>query len=374
VLLDCHMPEMDGFMLVENIKRHPRLQETVLMMLSSAAQYNDVQKCHNLGVAAYLTKPIKQSELLDTILLLLHPPQAAPSADQQALAVVQNPVQAGPRWNILLAEDNPVNQRVAAGILGKHGHVVTAVENGLEALQAAKTQRFDLVLMDLQMPEMDGFAATSAIRELEADSGQHLPIVAMTARAMKGDRECCLQAGMDDYLAKPVNPKELLAVIESLLSKQITENRRVAAPNNHSTDKHVAAANQSPSPTSMLGESPTGIPLTIDFAALLARVENDNALLEEMIELYLESSPRLLTEIESGIRQFDAPLVQRAAHSLKGALHNLSAEAGAQAAQKLEKLGNSGDLSFAEPSLAVLQAELKRLQAELTRWSQEVFI
>ena len=235
VLLDAQMPEMDGFMLADRIKANRRIPNTILMMLSSAAQLTDARRCRDVGVAAYLTKPIKQLDLLESILSLLHPAEA-----KHSVTTSINSATAGNRslngstaalapLNILLAEDNPVNQRVAAGILEKRGHTVTTVENGQQALQALKVQRFDLVLMDLQMPEMDGFEATTAIREQERTSGAHLPIIAMTARAMSGDREWCLAVGMDGYIAKPVNPKELLATIESQVRKPIADDRTPSA-------------------------------------------------------------------------------------------------------------------------------------------------
>ncbi|HEY2827759.1 MAG TPA: response regulator, partial [Pirellulales bacterium] len=377
VLLDAQMPEMDGFMLVEHIKTDPRMKETILMMLSSAAQHSDAERCRSLGVAAYLTKPIKQSELLDTILSLLHP--ADPCATQgkpgssPASAITSGGT--SPKWNILLAEDNPVNQRVAAGILEKRGHTVTAVENGLEALQAVKVQRFDLVLMDLQMPEMDGFAATSAIREMEETSGRHLPIVAMTARAMKGDRECCLQAGMDGYVSKPINPKVLLATIESLVCRPVmngqpAHNQKIQTMNHN----HIPATVNASAPVPALPETKADALAAVDFTELSERVENDLTLLQEMIELYLQSSPRLLMEIELGISKSDGLTIQRAAHALKGALQNLSAGPSARAALQLEQLGRSGELDSVDQSLVELKTEMDRLRFELDRWSKEVCV
>jgi two-component system, sensor histidine kinase and response regulator len=241
-----------------------------------------------------------------------------------------------------------------------------------------KVQRFDLVLMDLQMPEMDGFAATAAIRELEQTTKRHLPIVAMTARAMKGDRECCLEAGMDGYLAKPINPKELLSTVETLAAT--------------STNGAPAATMQQPKPSqselipqansiSQMNESISKsksneleVPAALKLNELLERVENDTKLLEEMIELYLDTSPRLVGEIESGIRQQNALTVQRAAHALKGALQNLSAGPSAKAALELEMLGRSGDISTVGPVLDELKTQMKRLQLELSQWSKGVCV
>jgi two-component system, sensor histidine kinase and response regulator len=376
VLLDAQMPEMDGFMLVERIKANPLIAGSTLMMLSSAAQFTDAQRCRKLGVSAYLTKPIKQSELLRTVLQLVNPAPAMKKTKppKKSAPHISETAETPCRLHILLAEDNPVNQRVAMGILEKRGHVILAVDNGLQALHALEAQQFDLILMDLQMPEMDGFAATAAIRKKEATTGKHLPIVAMTARAMKGDRECCLQAGMDGYVSKPVNPKDLMAAIETLAPKtttgqvqQVAEEQADCSPSSDSAENVDRQAPETSSATST--QSPA-----IHFESLLARVENDMALAEEMIDLFLDSSPRLLAEIESGVDRRDSQVIQRAAHALKGALQNLSALPCAQVAMQLENAGRSGELQSTDESLSELKDQLHRLQAELTQWSKGVCV
>jgi two-component system, sensor histidine kinase and response regulator len=291
------------------------------------------------------------------------PPASAISSAGEVVA----PPSAG--FNILLAEDNPVNQRVASGILEKHGHTVIAVDNGAQALQALKMQQFDLVLMDLQMPEMDGFSATSAIRQLEAISGEHLPIIAMTARAMKGDRECCLEAGMDEYISKPVNSKDLLAMVEKVVRKSQPSVPHAVSAQNASNNGHKPATIDS---QEIAADDQLETPQAVDFETLLARVENDTNLAEELVELYLDSSPRLLAEIESGVKQQNAATVRSAAHTLKGALQNLSADTAANVALQLEQLGRRGDLHDAKSSLSALKHELERIQLELAEWSKGV--
>jgi two-component system sensor histidine kinase/response regulator len=372
VLTDAQMPEVDGFMLVQKIKANPKIAGSTLMMLSSAAQLSDAQRCRQLGVSAYLTKPIKQSELFDTIVLLLCPGDDLREQVRKIKADFgPSENEDTPRYQILLAEDNPVNQRVASGILEKHGHTVTAVENGAEALKALAMQRFDLVLMDLQMPEMDGFAATAAIREKEATTSGHLPIVAMTARAMKGDRECCLAAGMDGYISKPVNPKELLSAIGGLLTKPRSSENSTTGNHQSLENADMNASPNKPSHAAGAGEPAHENLPAVDFETLLERVENDTTLLEEMIGLYLDSSPRLLTEIESGVQRQDALGVQRAAHALKGALQNLSAAPCAERALVLEQMGRAGQLTSADRTLLELKEELDRLRTELQSWSKE---
>jgi len=227
------------------------------------------------------------------------------------------------------------------------------------------------VLMDLQMPEVDGFAATTAIREKEKTTGDHLPIVAMTARAMKGDRECCLEAGMDGYISKPVNPKELLSAIGGLLTKP--RSSEDSTTGNHQSLENCEMNGSDKKPSSAAGAAERSLEdlPAVDFEGLLERVENDTTLLEEMIGLYLDSSPRLLTEIESGVQRRDAPAVQRAAHALKGALQNLSAGPCAEIALALEQVGRAGELKTADRMLLDLKEELDRLQAELKSWSKE---
>jgi signal transduction histidine kinase/DNA-binding response OmpR family regulator len=206
VLIDVQMPEIDGFALVERIKRTPEVAGATVMMLSSADLNGEMARCRELGVAAYLTKPIRPAELLDAMLLALGSLPGAESCGAVPEASTDPPLH-GVR--VLLAEDNGVNQRLAARLLEKRGHKVTVANNGREALAAFEKDAFDVVVMDVQMPEMDGFEATAAIRARERESGTHVAIIAMTARAMKGDQERCLAAGMDGYVSKPVSVQRL---------------------------------------------------------------------------------------------------------------------------------------------------------------------
>jgi two-component system, sensor histidine kinase and response regulator len=207
ILVDAQMPEMDGFVLAESIKRSPEWGTATIMMLSSAGQRGDAKRCRELGIAAYLTKPVRQAELLDAILTALG---TKPIKEALPALVTRHSLRENSKHLcILLVEDNAVNQKLAARLLEKRGHTVAIAGNGKEALAALEKQSFDLVFMDVQMPEMDGFEATAAIRGKEKTSGNHLPIIAMTAHAMAGDRERCLEAGMDDYITKPIRLEEL---------------------------------------------------------------------------------------------------------------------------------------------------------------------
>src|ERR1017187_8351608 len=200
LLTDMHMPKMDGFMLVEEIRHRAGLEMVAIMMLTSAAHRGETERCCALGITSYLFKPIRKAELLTAILAVLGKNCAI---SLPALAARSETAAHGKSLNILLAEDNRVNQVVATRILEKMGHTITVAQHGSEALSLLAAQSFDLVLMDVQMPQMDGLAATKSIRLHETRTHSHLPIVAMTAHAMKGDRERCLEAGMDGYVSKP---------------------------------------------------------------------------------------------------------------------------------------------------------------------------
>ena len=214
ILLDAQMPEMDGFSLASTIKENPGLTGAAIMMLSSSGRPGDAARCRDLGIAGYLTKPVKQSELLNAILTVLGAPAAETT---RKMVVTRHSLREDrKRYRILLAEDNSVNQKLAARLLEKAGHQVTVAADGLQAVAAVEIGGFDLILMDVQMPEMNGYEATAVIREREKSGTVRVPILALTAHAMKGDRERCLDAGMDGYISKPIKARELLDAIDRL--------------------------------------------------------------------------------------------------------------------------------------------------------------
>jgi CheY-like chemotaxis protein len=213
VLTDASMPIMDGFQLAEEIRKNPRFSGTAIMMLTSAGQRGDAARCREMGLEGYLTKPVSQSELLDAVLRVA----GLKRSERKPALVTRHSLREAVRsLRILLAEDNAVNQFLATRLLEKQCHHVVTVGNGRAALERLEKETFDLILMDIQMPEMDGFEATAAIRKQEESTGKHLPIVAMTAHAMEGDRERCLAAGMDAYMSKPIHAKDLMDAIENL--------------------------------------------------------------------------------------------------------------------------------------------------------------
>jgi signal transduction histidine kinase/DNA-binding response OmpR family regulator len=213
-IIDFQMPDIDGFGLAGRIKARPELGTTMIMMLSSVGHQGDGARCRELGISSYLTKPVRQSLLLEAMLSVLA--TNARPVDHPIVVTRHTISEAHRSLRILVAEDNAVNRLLVTALLGKRGYTIVTAVNGREAVAAVREDVFDIVLMDVQMPEMDGLEATAAIRKLEAESGAHVPIIALTAHAMKGDREICMAAGMDDYLSKPINPTQLFALIESL--------------------------------------------------------------------------------------------------------------------------------------------------------------
>jgi CheY-like chemotaxis protein len=216
-LIDANMPEMDGFTLIERIRGNPSLKDLKIMVLTSADRRGDTARCRELGVQAYLTKPVRQSELLDAILLT----QGAASTSGREKSFITRASASELRipLRILLGEDNPINRKVAVRLLEKQGHTVRTASDGREVLSALEKERFDVVLMDVQMPEVDGFEATAIIREKEKGGPDHIPIVALTAHALKDDRKRCLDAGMDDYVSKPLKPEEFFRTIARVVKK-----------------------------------------------------------------------------------------------------------------------------------------------------------
>jgi two-component system sensor histidine kinase/response regulator len=211
--------------LIENIRQRPELATATIMMLTSAGHRGDAARCKDLGVAAYLLKPIRQSELREAIARVLGARTQEGAIPLITRFSLHDAVEPSARLRVLLAEDNAVNQRLAVRLLEKRGHHVAVAGNGREALDALEKENFDLVFMDVQMPEMDGLEATTIVREKEKNSGLHQAIIALTAHAMKGDREKCLAAGMDGYLTKPIRPQELEVILDEYVAR-----RSAAAP------------------------------------------------------------------------------------------------------------------------------------------------
>lgn len=329
-IIDGRMPGMDGFELAERIRRDSRLSNTIIIMLTSACDGNDGKRCRGLGISTYLLKPVRKSELLAAIQSSLgnrfaeiHPSRPA---NNPALELLSK------KLRILLAEDNPINQKVVARMLEKSGHLLTIAQNGQEALSLFQTRTFDLIFMDVQMPGVDGLTATRKIRDWEHGKGSHIPIVAMTAHALKGDEERCLEAGMDGYLSKPVSGR----AIEDAIAQFVGNERKSSRAQQDSSCSAAAW----------------------DHARALDRLGGDEALLNELIEIFLEETPKQLVILEQSIAASNFPIVERTAHTLKGELSYLGLCEGAEKCRVLEGLSRERRLEEAVEVLHALKSEL----------------
>ncbi|HZT80775.1 MAG TPA: response regulator, partial [Gemmataceae bacterium] len=327
ILIDGQMPGVDGFALAEQIRRRPELAGATVMMLTSGGEPGDVARCRRLGVARYLLKPVKQSDLFDAIITALgaaerrEEPGAPKSEERPAARALR----------VLLAEDNAINQELVLRVLGRRGHTVSVVGNGREAVEALTQGEFDVVLMDVQMPEMGGFEATRLIRQAEEKTGRRVPILALTAHAMKGDREKCLEAGMDGYVAKPVRAQELIAAVEG-----------AAAP---------------PAPASPAAGEEEGAPAAegIDWSVALERVAGDRGLLCDLLEVFLQESPAWRDGLRRAAAGGEAAEVQRLAHTFKSSLRQFGAAAAGDTAARLEALARAKDTAAFPEALAELE-------------------
>ncbi len=338
VLIDGTMPEMDGFELAECIKRHPKLVGATILMLSLGMRSDDISRCRQLGVSAYVVKPIRRLELLNVIVRVLQ--------NKDAFAA---PVQEGERWEngrhnrlrILAAEDNRVNQRLLVRLLEKEGHTVTMVEDGEAAVAVSNERDFDLILMDVQMPVMDGLDATRRIRNHEQETRQHVPIIALTAHAMKGDRERCLEAGMDAYVAKPVQKQELLQVIYQYSSH---------TPNYLASIGAVAD------------------PEVLDIARALERNAGDEPMVDELCELFLQDCDVLPPMISRALEKGDNAAVSRAACKMKTSAGAICGSGAYYAAEALNEQARNGERGSMAAAVERLQRELDLLRRAVQRF------
>ncbi|HEV8486816.1 MAG TPA: response regulator [Blastocatellia bacterium] len=349
VLLDFHMPGMDGFAVAEHIRQDSDLASTPIIMLTSSTQHGIADRARQLALAGYLQKPVSQSDLLDA----LHAFVCGSANALEASPAIANDEQAPAhrRLRILLAEDNHINQQLAVRMLEKRGHSVVIAANGRQAVAEHQRSAFDLILMDVQMPEMNGFEATAAIRQNEKATNNRIPIVAMTARAMKGDRDECLAAGMDAYVSKPMRAEALFEAIGSIVPDVGDEN---AQESDRAWDE-VAAASSGP----------------LDTKALLYSVEGDMEFLRSIVDEFLNRYPDQVATIRDAVARSDAETLCDAAHALKGVLAAIRARPASEAAKQLEQIGRSGELAQANSALAALHRELELLKPLLVELTLE---
>ena len=353
MLLDLMMPDMDGFAVLEQALLMPKINRPVIVILSSSDRPKDAARARALGAVDFVVKPIRPSQLLDTIVHALGASLDRVDAEQ----IIKTVSLQGPSLKILVAEDNAVNQLLAVRILEKAGHKVTVADNGEEALAAIGREHFDLVMMDVQMPVIDGFTATAEIRAREKTTGGHLPIVAMTANAMKGDREKCLEVGMDGYVAKPIRTQELFAAISDAM--------RVCKPTPVTTP-----VKENRQPSSLPKQEPIMSPISKPVASESGESEDPLAgepeLRKELVGMFLEDCPKLLSDIRAAITNRDGPTLKFAAHTLKGSTGIFKVQPAFDAALRMEQIGKESDWDHAEAAWDVLNIVMARLTATLS--------
>jgi len=338
-LIDAEMPGMDGFALAERVKNMPEASAMSTFMLSSTMQSGDIAHSHEAGLAGFLTKPVQPSELLDAILKAMGGREEVATAAVEDIQSAQPSSTVGNGTRILLAEDNAVNRQLAGRLLEKRGYTVIIAKNGIEALAAVEREEIDMVLMDVQMPEMDGLEAIRAIRSNEKISKRHLPIISLTAHVMKGDREKCIEAGADDYIPKPIQPANLFAAMERMCPRRPDDSQ-----------PHAAA----PAMTDSLNTP-----------ALLERVQGDRGLLAEIVQLFESALPAALQGLRESIAKEDAEEIARAAHTLKGSVGNFGCGAAFRAVEEMEVSAKGGDMLRTAKAFVVVEGELKQLLTAL---------
>ncbi len=343
VLSDVNMPDHDGYELAQWIRAEPSLRDSRIILLTSSNRQGALQLRRDLRIESQLMKPVKQSDLLDAIGqalgLTIHSQRLVDVAAPENESADDTQPSVAP-LRILLAEDNHVNQRLAVGLLEKYGHQVVVAENGQAAVELFRDSEFDLILMDVQMPVLDGLEATRRIREMEHEAGTHIPIIAMTAHALVGDRDRCLASGMDDYISKPIRIGQTLAVI------------------GRATGTTPGVAFNEPSP----------IPLTpsplVDWDQAFDTVGGDESLLRELVQVFVDEADLMLNEIQLAVDSQNIKDLRRSAHAVKGALQHLGAGGTAETAKQLEFLSESEQLDGAAGLLSDLRNQTARIVAE----------
>ncbi len=347
-IMDVQMPEMDGFTLAETVKSDPALASMRVILLTSCGEPGDGARCRESNLEGYLNKPAAEQTLIQTIQTVL-------SHRNTHLICYDTPItkhylrENFPRLRVLLAEDNKINQIVAENILKDEGYSIIIANDGLEAVNLFQKQKFDLILMDVHMPEMDGYEATEVIRRLETP-GHRIPIIALTANALKGDRDRCLEAGMDGYVSKPFKSQDLIDVI----------NAHTSMPESRVQELQQQFANVRPEATDVL-----------DREKISERVNGNMVLLKKVISLFVEQYPVQLSDIETAIRDKNGHQLSELAHSLKGTIGNFSEKSAYSAAAQLEVLGTQSDFEQSRLVYKALCEEVEGLSSALQSFAQE---
>lgn len=353
ILIDMQMPEMDGSQLAEAIRKQPEFDIMPMILMSSVARRGDAKQAHQQGFSAYLPKPVRRQDLYDALVIVLNGEmkQAQPLLTRHSLREAR-------KWSakILLVEDNLTNQQVAKGILSKMGHQVNIAENGLEAIEHLKQQTFDLALMDIQMPEMDGYQATALIRDPNSPVIQHqIPIIAMTAHAMQGDREKCIEHGMNDYLTKPINVKAL----DALLKRWLPDLNQAQKTTSEQELSEWSAQSQPKESDNELTE------LVFDYQALSARLMDDDELVKEVISGFLADMPSQIEDLKNKLDTQNQETIVAQAHKIKGATANIGGLQLSAIAADLEKSAKQGDMDKSTRLMPELENQFDQLKATI---------
>nr|WP_143547651.1 response regulator [Rhodopirellula sp. SM50] len=376
VILDSVMQPMDGFAIAARLRQEPdaALSDCQIIMLSAAVKAGDVEQCRQLGVARYMQKPAVHSDLLKTIL------KTTGHSDSSQVSPKGNAPRTYRKLKVLLAEDGEVNRKVAVGLLSHQGHEVLVAEDGVEAVAALDEQRFDIVLMDVQMPNMDGIEATRLIREKEHELDRHTPIVAMTAGAMKGDEEHCLEAGMDGYIAKPIDPEKLYDLMERCVSD------KAIGPSGDPVSDTPEDANANASPdverdpgkrdgselTELMNDPAAAKTLSaIDMETARKRCRGNDSQLRILAETLIGEATELMKSTREAVESHDVQTIRRSAHSLKGAASVFGATDVVDCALHLETIAESADVAQLNAQLDKVDEEVGRLVAALILLSKQ---
>ena len=363
VLSDVQMPDVDGFMMAEQIRdADEAFHDVPIIMLTSATRMGDVQDRERLKIAGCIMKPVTQSELFNLVVDVMGLTSNAYSGKPNVHEAPPE-ISVDRKLNVLLAEDNKVNQTLAIRMLEKQGHHVELATNGEEAVKMSGNDTYDLVLMDVQMPVMDGLDATRAIREREEKTEKHVLIVAMTAHAMKGDRELCVEAGMDDYLAKPIRINEFSEKINSLFEPSEETKTSTKKSNHLSPAQRTSKSFVEPSLV-----APTTLPPSdghVDWERASDATGNDHKLLRDLIGIFLDEQPDLLKKLSSAVEKNNASELKKVAHKLRGSMLFLKTKQPYEFASKLEQMGDSNQLEDGETVLVELKKHCHSLTEEL---------
>ncbi len=345
LLVDSDMPETDGATLLTQIQAPSAGPVPSILMLNTNSR-KTLREVSHLGVRTTVVKPARHQELFSAVQVALGitAPLEEAAQNKPSAAVSEN----GPALDILVAEDTPFNQKFISRLLGRRGHRAVIVDTGVQALEALNDRDFDVVLMDVQMPEMDGFATTRAIRKNEMETGGHIPIIAMTAHAMKGDRERCIEAGMDDYVSKPISSEMLFSSIRALVRKADDAGETGAAP---------------------AGEVPPAC--GIDRDVILRAFDDDPDFLREAVEMFVAEHPSMMAQIRTAIESGKAKILERTAHALKGMVGNFRCDDAMEAAYTLEKIGREAALEQAEAAADILSEQIDDLDRQLRKILEE---